>query len=68
MVRLGHRLVVRSAAGLGVLVAEAGRARFHPLPGAVEGLPAPVAGLSATVPIVVEGLHALEDGTPLKTP
>jgi len=62
---LSATFVVRRGDQLGVFVDVGGQARFHPLPGATEGRPAP-ANLSADARIVVQGQHALQDGTPLK--
>lgn len=56
-------VIVRRAPGLGVFVAESGKARFVPLPGAQEARAAPVpAGLGEGAQIVVGGQAALQDG------
>lgn len=57
-------LVVRRDGGLGVFVAESGRARFVPLPEAEEGRPAP-ADLPAAALVVTEGRLQLRPGDPI---
>jgi RND family efflux transporter MFP subunit len=54
-------LVVRRNGALGIFVAEGGKARFVPLPGAEEGRPAP-ADLPAATPLVTEGRLQLRPG------
>jgi len=54
-------LLVRRQGVLGVFSVEDGRARFHPVPDALEGQPARIE-LPADTPIVVEGRQALRDG------
>ena len=49
----------------GVFVAEAGKARFHLVPGAQEGRPAPVE-LADDAQVVTQGRHALQDGAALR--
>ncbi len=59
-----HLLVQRSVDGdprLGVLLLEAGRARFHPLPEAIEGQDVQVR-LATDSLVIVEGRHGLGDG------
>jgi len=46
---------------LGVFIAEQGKARFYPLPDALEGQPAQ-AKLPAQTLLILEGRHALNDG------
>ncbi|GAB4352861.1 MAG: efflux RND transporter periplasmic adaptor subunit [Gammaproteobacteria bacterium] len=58
-------LVVQRGGALGLFLAEEGQARFHPLPGAQEGRPAPV-DLPLTAQVVVEGRINLTDGSPLR--
>lgn len=57
-------LVVRRDGGLGLFVAENGRARLIPLPKAQEGQPAAVA-LPPTTEVIIEGRHGLRDGDPI---
>lgn len=60
-------VIVRRASGLGVFVAESGKARFVPLPGAQEGRPAPLpAGLGEGTQLVVGGQAALQDGMAIR--
>lgn len=49
---------------LGLFVAEDERARFHPLPDAIEGHPAPV-DLPPETRVIVEGRYGLQDGDAL---
>lgn len=59
-------LLVRRAGRHGVFVAGTdGKARFHVLPDAQEGRPAPL-DLPAATRIVTQGRHALQDGAPLQ--
>jgi RND family efflux transporter MFP subunit len=58
-------LLVRRGQRIGVLLAEGGRARFHPLPGAQEGRPASVA-LPAESLIITAGRFALETGDAIR--
>jgi RND family efflux transporter MFP subunit len=58
-------LVVRRDGVLGLFLVENGVARFHPLPGAEVGRPAPVA-LPAGTRVVTEGRFNLEDGEALE--
>lgn len=46
---------------LGVFIADGGKARFHPLPDALEGQPTLVQ-LPAGTQLILEGRHALNDG------
>lgn len=62
---LPAELLVRRDERLGIFVAEAGKARFHALPEAAEGRPAPV-DLPGEARLVVQGRHALKDGMPLE--
>jgi RND family efflux transporter MFP subunit len=57
-------LVVRRGAALGLFIARDGRARFHPLPGALEGQPAPV-DLPGDTRVVLEGRQGLSEGEAL---
>lgn len=60
-------VVVRRGAALGVFVAENGKARFVPLPGAQEARAAAVpAGLGDGTAIVVGGQAALQDGVAIR--
>ena len=60
-------VVVRRGAVLGVFVAEIGKARFMPLPGAQEARAAAVpAGLGDETAIVVGGQAALQDGMAIR--
>lgn len=54
-------LLVRREGRLGLLVYAAGKARFHPLPGALEGRPATVS-LPPETQVIVQGRQALADG------
>jgi RND family efflux transporter MFP subunit len=54
-------LLVRRDGRLGVFLVEEGRARFHPLPGALEGQPA-VADLPGESRVIVAGREALAPG------
>ena len=58
---LPPEVVVRRHGQLGVFIAEGGRARFVPLPGAQEGR---AVRLSTSLPggVIVEGRHRLQDG------
>ncbi|MDX1608834.1 MAG: efflux RND transporter periplasmic adaptor subunit [Halofilum sp. (in: g-proteobacteria)] len=58
-------LLVRRDGRLGVFLVDAGRARFRPLDGAVEGRPAP-ADLDPGVRIIVDGRHAATDGAAIE--
>lgn len=58
-------LLVRRDGRYGVFVAEDGKARFHVLPAAQEGRPAPL-DLPAEARIVTQGRHALQDGAALQ--
>lgn len=58
-------LLVRRDGRYGVFVAEGGKARFHVLPQAQEGRPAPL-DLPSETQIVTQGRHALQDGALLK--
>lgn len=57
-------LVVRRSAGLGVFVADAGVARFIPLPDAQEGRPAAV-NLPANTHLIVDGRYTVQEGDEL---
>ncbi len=61
---LPPELLIRRGRDLGVFVADDGRARFIPLPGAREGRPVKVE-LPDDTPIVTEGRFVLQDGDPL---
>ncbi|MDX9994726.1 MAG: efflux RND transporter periplasmic adaptor subunit [Rhodocyclaceae bacterium] len=58
-------LLVRRDGRYGVFVAEDGKARFHVLPQAQEGRPAPL-DLQPDTQVVTQGRHALQDGAPLE--
>lgn len=58
-------LPVRRGDRLGLFIAEEGRARFHPLPEAVEGRPART-DLAPATPLLIEGRHAAVDGAPIE--
>lgn len=58
-------LLVRREGRLGVFVVAEGKARFHALPAAQEGRPAPL-DLPLKARIVTQGRHALQDGQPLE--
>jgi RND family efflux transporter MFP subunit len=58
-------LLVRRDGRHGVFVDGAGKARFHVLPQAQEGRPAPL-DLPVDTQIVTQGRHALQDGAPLQ--
>jgi RND family efflux transporter MFP subunit len=58
-------LLVSRAGRLGVFVAEDGKARFHVLPEAQEGRPAPI-DLPPETRIVTQGRHALREGMTLQ--
>lgn len=58
-------LLVRRKGRYGVFVAADGKARFHVLPQAQEGRPAPH-DLPADAQVVTQGRHALQDGATLK--
>lgn len=58
-------LLVRRDGRYGVFVAQAGKARFHVLPTAQEGRPAPL-DLPADAQVVTQGRHALQDGQSLE--
>lgn len=55
-------VLVRRDGVLGVFTVEKGRARFHPLPGAREGYPAPMA-LPSEAAVIVEGRFNVNDGS-----
>jgi hypothetical protein len=61
---LPAELLVQRAGRLGVFVAEGGKARFHPLPQAQEGRPAPL-DLPPEARIATQGRHAVQDGQAL---
>lgn len=54
-------VLARRDGALGVFTAEKGRARFHPLPGAREGYPAPVS-LPPDAQVILEGRFNVTDG------
>ncbi len=54
-------LLVRRTGRSGIFLFDKGHARFHPLPGAVEGRPARV-NLPPETVVIVEGRHRLRDG------
>lgn len=58
-------VLVRRDGALGVFTVAQGRARFHPLPGAREGYPAPVT-LPADARIIIEGRFNVTDGSPVE--
>ncbi len=58
-------LPLRRNGVLGVFVNDDGIARFHPLPGAVEGMPAP-SDLPADTRVILEGRWGLRDGDPVE--
>lgn len=57
-------VLVRRAGTLGVFTAAEGRARFHPLPGAREGYPAPVS-LPTDATVIIDGRFNVADGAPI---
>jgi len=59
--RLPPEFLVRRDGQLGIFVAEAGRARFHPLPGADAGRPATI-DQNLQAPVITEGQQHLNDG------
>ncbi|MFN3884758.1 MAG: efflux RND transporter periplasmic adaptor subunit [Rhodocyclaceae bacterium] len=61
---LPAELLVQREGRLGVFVAEGGKARFHALPQAQEGRPAPL-DLPTDARIVTQGRHAVQDGQAL---
>lgn len=61
---LPAELLVQREGRLGVFVVEGGKARFHALPQAQEGRPAPL-DLPADARIVTQGRHAVQDGQAL---
>ena len=64
-------LVVRRDGVLGIFLAEAGKARFQPLPNAQEGRPVPVdipEELTRTWQVIVTGRDRLQDGDPISHP
>ncbi len=54
-------VLVRRDGSIGVFLADSGRARFHPLPEAREGYPAPI-DLEPSAQVVLEGRFGLHDG------
>lgn len=62
---LPAHLLIRRGDRLGVFAAEAGRARFHPLPGALEGHPAQVEQPLPGQAVLI-GRNALADGDPIE--
>ena len=56
---------VRRGNDLGIFLAVQGKAKFHPLPGALEGQPSPI-DLPADSRIVIEGRHGLSHDAPIK--
>lgn len=58
-------LVTRRSGRLGLFVAEGGKARFIPLPGALEGHPAPV-DLPPETAVIIDGRFALSDGADVR--
>ncbi len=60
-------LLVRRQGTLGVFSVADGRARFHALPDALEGQPAPI-DLPAGTPIVMEGRQRVSDGEAVSAP
>jgi len=59
-------LVVERDGRLGLFIADGKTARFHPLPHAIEGRPAPVASLADESPVVQSGRDALMDGAAIE--
>ncbi len=57
--------LVRRGSTLGVLIADGNKARFHPVPGAREGRPAPV-NLAPEALIITDGRFALESGDAIR--
>lgn len=58
-------LPVRRGDQLGLFIADEGRARFYPLPDAVEGRPART-DLAPDTQVLIEGRHAASDGAPIE--
>lgn len=58
-------LVVERDGRLGIFLAKGETARFHPLPQAIEGRPAPVEALDEASLVIQAGREALADGAPL---
>lgn len=58
-------LLLRREGRLGVFLAEAGRARFHPLASALEGQPAAI-DLPPSSRLIIEGRAGLSDGDPVE--
>jgi len=56
---------VRRGSELGLFLAHEGKARFHPLPHALEGQPTPI-DLPADSRIVIEGRHGLRHNDPIR--
>jgi len=59
-------LLVRRGGRLGVMLADGAAARFHAIPQAVEGRPAPV-DLPPDARLIVRGRYAATDGMPITT-
>jgi hypothetical protein len=64
-VRVPARYLVQRKGHLGLFLAQQGRARFHPLPEAVEGLPARVT-LPPDSLVIDAGRFSVEEGDPVK--
>lgn len=58
-------LPVRRGGRLGLFIVDDGRARFHPLPHAVEGRPVRTE-LAPATRVLIEGRHAASDGAPIE--
>lgn len=59
-------VLVRRAAVLGYFEAVSGKALFRPLPGVIEGQPAPVNNIDGRL-VVIDGRQKLQDGAPIMT-
>jgi RND family efflux transporter MFP subunit len=60
-------LTLRRDGRLGILIATDGRARFLPLPEALEGHPAPI-DPPPGAELIIDGRFGLDDGDPIETP
>jgi RND family efflux transporter MFP subunit len=58
-------LITKRGEGLGIFIAEGSSARFHPLPTAIEGRPAPAGSLDHGSLVIELGREALTDGAEL---
>lgn len=59
-------MLVRRNGALGVMVADGNRARFHPIPGAIEGRPAAADDLGPDTLLIVDGRFAAADGAAIR--